>query len=178
MSAPAVFLDRDGTLMAEVDYCRDPALVRLLPGVREGLARLRQAGYRLVIITNQSGIGRGLITTAEYEAVHARLLELLGADLIDATYYCPDHPDQASDRRKPAPGMLLEAARDLGLDLSASYLIGDKASDLECARRAGARGVLVRTGYGEAEAAKVGDGSDFVAEDFAAAVEHIVAGRA
>src|SRR4051794_1519390 len=147
MSAPAVFLDRDGTLMVEVEYCRDPALVELLPGVPEGLTRLRAAGYRLVIITNQSGIGRELITTAEYEAVHARLMELLGADAIDATYYCPDHPDHASERRKPAPGMLREAARDLGLDLGASYLIGDRMSDLECARDAGARGVLVRTGY-------------------------------
>ncbi|HEV7402381.1 MAG TPA: HAD family hydrolase [Chthoniobacteraceae bacterium] len=177
MSAPAVFLDRDGTLMVEVDYCRDPARVELLPGVPEGLARLHAAGYRLVVITNQSGIGRGLITAAEYEAVHARLLGLIGPGLIDATYYCPDHPDQASERRKPAPGMLLEAAHDLGLDLGASYLIGDKASDLECARTAGARGVLVRSGYGDAEAAKVGDGGAFIAQDFAAAVAHILGAR-
>lgn len=177
MSAPAVFLDRDGTLMLEVEYCRDPALVELLPGVREGLRRLREAGYRLVIITNQSGIGRELITTAEYEAVHARLMELLGADLIDATYYCPDHPDHATERRKPGSGMVREAARDLGLDLGASYLIGDRMSDLNCARGAGARAVLVRTGYGDREAAKVVDGEAFVAKDFAAAVEHILAAR-
>jgi D-glycero-D-manno-heptose 1,7-bisphosphate phosphatase len=176
MSAPAVFLDRDGTLMLEVEYCRDPALVQLLPGVREGLSRLRNAGYRLVIITNQSGIGREIFTTAEYDAVHARLMELIGSGLIDATYYCPDHPDHPSERRKPAPGMLLEAARDLGLDLEASYLIGDRVSDLECARGAGARAVLVRTGYGDSEAAKVVEGEVFVARDFAAAVEHILAG--
>jgi histidinol-phosphate phosphatase family protein len=178
MSAPAVFLDRDGTLMLEVEYCRDPAHVELLPGVRQGLARLRAAGFRLVIITNQSGIGRELITTAEYEAVHARLMELLGAGLIEATYYCPDHPDHPSERRKPAPGMLLEAARDLGLDLGASYLIGDRMSDLESARGAGARAVLVRTGYGDAEAAKLAPGAAFVAKDFAEAVEHILAARA
>jgi D-glycero-D-manno-heptose 1,7-bisphosphate phosphatase len=178
MSAPAVFLDRDGTLMREVEYCRDPARVELLPGVVEGLSRLRERGYKLVIITNQSGIGRGLMTTTEYEAVHARLMELLGTDLIDGTYYCPDHhPDRASERRKPAPGMLLEAARDLGLDLGASFLIGDKISDLECARAAGARGVLVRTGYGDMEAAKMGKDAAFVASDFAAAVEQILGRR-
>jgi len=107
--APAVFLDRDGTLMEEVDYCRDPAKVRLLPGVIAGLARLKAAGFRAVIITNQSGIGRGRITEVEYAAVHARLLALIGPGLIDATYYCPDAPDHPSTHRKPLPGMVHEA---------------------------------------------------------------------
>lgn len=176
MSTPAVFLDRDGTLMVEVDYCRDPARVELLPGVPEGLARLRAAGFKLVIITNQSGIGRGLITLEEYEAVHARLVDLLGPGLIDATYFCADHPELASERRKPAPGMVLEAARDLGLDLSASFLIGDKVSDMECARRAGVREVLVKTGYGEVEAAKLSGGGTIVAQNFEEAVAHILSG--
>lgn len=167
---PAVFLDRDGTLMEEVDYCRDPEKVRLLPGVIEGLNRLKAAGYALVIVTNQSGIGRGRITPAEYEAVHARLIELLGSGLIDATYFCPDHPDTASERRKPGAGMVLEAARDLDLNLERSWLIGDKRSDVECAQNAGVRAILVQTGYGAGEEA----GEAGVAKDFAAAASAIL----
>lgn len=167
---PAVFLDRDGTLMEEVDYCRDPAKVRILPGVVEGLARLKAAGYALVIVTNQSGIGRGRITPAEYEAVHARLIDLIGPDLIDATYFCADHPDTATDRRKPGAGMVLEAARDLELDLKHSWLIGDKRSDIECALNAGVRPVLVQTGYGAGEDAN----GAAVARNFAEAVEIVL----
>lgn len=163
---PAVFLDRDGTLMEEVDYCRDPALVRLLPGVPEGLARLRQGGFALVIVTNQSGIGRGRITPAEYEAVHRRLLALLGPDSIDATYFCPETPEHATERRKPGAGMVFEAARDFGLDLARSWLIGDKGSDVQCAQRAGVRPILIRTGYGAGVQAGKGVA---VAEDFTAA---------
>ncbi len=170
---PAVFLDRDGTLMEEVHYCRDPEKVRLLPGVREGLACLKFAGYRLVIITNQSGIGRGLITPAEYAAVHARLLALLGPGLIDATYFCPEAPDQPTNRRKPAPGMLLEAARDLDLDLTNSWLIGDKTKDVECAQNAGARPILVQTGYGATE----DPAGAMVAKDFHSAASTILSHR-
>ncbi|MGV3533659.1 MAG: D-glycero-alpha-D-manno-heptose-1,7-bisphosphate 7-phosphatase, partial [Chthoniobacteraceae bacterium] len=101
---PAVFLDRDGTLMEEVEYCREPEKVRLFPGVSEAIDELRAADYRIVIITNQSGIGRGWITQEEYEAVHARLVELVGAHRIDGTYYCPDAPGVESLCRKPAPG--------------------------------------------------------------------------
>lgn len=168
---PAVFLDRDGTLMEEVRYCRNPQMVRLLPGVLDGLSTLRAAAFRLVIVTNQSGLGRGWITPAEYEAVHLRLMELLGPNLIDATYLCPDHPDAPTPRRKPGPGMLLEAARDLQLDLPRSYLIGDRNSDVACARAAGAHGILVQTGYG---ALQEKSGSTFVARDFAEAVRHIL----
>jgi D-glycero-D-manno-heptose 1,7-bisphosphate phosphatase len=168
--APAVFLDRDGTLMEEVEYCRDPAHVRVLPGVAEGLRRLKEAGYRVVIVTNQSGIGRGWITPVEYEAVHQQLLFLLGSGAVDATYFCPDHPDRPTDRRKPGAGMLLEAARDLGLDLERSWLIGDRISDLESARRAGAKPILIQTGYGKLQE---DDGAP-VAPDFAAAVELIL----
>jgi D-glycero-D-manno-heptose 1,7-bisphosphate phosphatase len=171
---PAVFLDRDGTLMEEVDYCREPEKVRLLPGVPEGLAKLKAAGFPCVIITNQSGIGRGRIKMAEYEAVHARLLELLGSGLIAATYFCPDAPGTSCECRKPAPGMVLAAAEDLKLDLSHSWMVGDKASDIGCGRNAGTRTILVQTGYGKKE----GDtGADFVAPDFAAAVEMILKSR-
>jgi D-glycero-D-manno-heptose 1,7-bisphosphate phosphatase len=167
----AVFLDRDGTLMEEVHYCRDPEKVRLLPGVQAGLRALKEAGYRTVIITNQSGIGRERITLPEYQAVHQRLLALLGPGLIDGAYYCADVPGEPSTRRKPAPGMVLEAARDHGLDLGGSWFVGDKAIDVECGRAAGARSILVQTGYGRDES---GVAAEFVAKDFACAVEFIL----
>jgi histidinol-phosphate phosphatase family protein len=168
---PAVFLDRDGTLMHDTGYVSDPAHVELFPGVREGLAALKQRGFRRVIVTNQSGIGRGYFTVADYEAVQARFLELLGPGLIDATYMCAEHPDTASERRKPGPGMLLEGARDLGIDLTRSWMIGDRGGDLEAGHRAGARSILVRTGEGTAASTA---GADHVAETFAEAVRHIL----
>ena len=146
--AKAVFFDRDGTLMEEVHFCGDPAKVKLYPGIPEALARLKQAGFRVFIVTNQSGIGRGLITELQYRAVQAELLHQLGEDLIDASYFCPDVPGLPSPRRKPAPGMVLEAAADFALDLPASWFIGDKSADVECGRRAGVHTILVRTGYG------------------------------
>ncbi|MES2570193.1 MAG: HAD family hydrolase [Verrucomicrobiota bacterium] len=168
---PAVFLDRDGTLMEEVDYCRDPEKVRLFSDVRDGLQRLKAAGFRMIIISNQSGIGRGRIAMSEYEAVHARLLELIGAGWIDATYFCPEAPGGESLRRKPAPGMVLEAAREHGLDLSRSWLVGDKAIDVQCGRNAGIRPILVQTGYGAGES---GEDAEFIAKDFASAADFIL----
>jgi D-glycero-D-manno-heptose 1,7-bisphosphate phosphatase len=169
---PAVFVDRDGTLMEEVEYCREPEKVKLLPGVKEGLARLREAGYRVVIITNQSGIGRGLITLAEYEAVQKKLLKLLGRGAVHAVYFCPETPEEATERRKPGCGMVMEAAYDMRLDLSRSWFIGDKRSDVECALAAGVRPVLVRTGYGKEQDATGAK----VAEDFTGAVDAVLAG--
>jgi len=150
-SVRAVFLDRDGTLMEEVHYCGDPAGVKVYEGVSGALRDLKAAGFRTVVITNQSGIGRGLITEAQYRAVEAEFLRQAGEGLIDATYYCPDAPGVPSTRRKPEPGMLLEAAADWGIDLAESYLIGDKSADIECGRRAGTRTIQVRTGYGAAQ---------------------------
>ncbi len=157
--------------MQEVHYCKDPALVRLLPGAKEALHRLKAGGYRLVIITNQSGIARGMMNVEDFEAVQSRLLELLGPDLIEATYMCPDGPDAASDRRKPAPGMVLEAVRDLGLDASRSWFIGDKQIDVRCGLNAGTRSILVRTGHGRNEDPA---GAHFVAKDIASAADFIL----
>ena len=171
MSTPAIFFDRDGTLMEDTGYVSDPALVSLLPGALDILPALKAAGFRLIIITNQSGIGRGYFTVADYEAVHIRFLELLGADYFDATYFCPDHPDVASERRKPGPGMLLEAARDFDLDLQRSWMIGDRESDLLAGRAAGTRTVLVRTGIG---ASAPTTHADFVAKDLAEAAAFIL----
>jgi D-glycero-D-manno-heptose 1,7-bisphosphate phosphatase len=174
MSSPlrlAVFLDRDGTLMHDTGYVAKMSDVQLFEGVAEALAALKARGFLTVIVTNQSGIGRGKFTLADYEAVHARFLELLGPGLIDATYMCPDHPDAATDRRKPGPGMLLEAARDLAIDLDRSWMIGDRAGDLEAGRNAGVRPILVLTGEGR--------GTDpsaavHIAPDFPAAVNFIL----
>jgi D-glycero-D-manno-heptose 1,7-bisphosphate phosphatase len=151
MSERAVFLDRDGTLMEEVHYCGDPAQVRLYPGVPEALRDLKRSGFRLFIVTNQSGIARGIITEAQYHAVQAELLRQIGDSLIDRSYFCADGPEEVSLRRKPAPGMVLEAAKEFDVDLSRSFLVGDKSSDVECGRRAGTRTIQVLTGYGAAQ---------------------------
>ena len=135
------------------------------------LQRLRDGGFANVIITNQSGIGRGLITEAQYRAVHERLLASLGANLITATYYSPDVPGPNALRRKPLPAMVLEAARDLDLDLTRSWFIGDRGSDMECGRAAGVRPILVLTG-------KSGSNDHiaavYVAKDFASAAQFIL----
>ena len=168
---PAVFLDRDGTVMHDREYLSDPAGVELYDGVIEALTRLKATGYRLVIVTNQSGIGRGKFTVADYHAVAARFEELLGPSLIDATYFCPDHADTPSLRRKPAPGMLLEAARDHSLDLGRSWMIGDRDGDVQAGIAAGARSILVRTGIG---AHAKGEGAEFIAKDLAEAAAFII----
>jgi len=148
---PAVFFDRDGTLMEEVEYCSDPARVRVYPEVPEALRRLKDAGFRVFVVSNQSGIGRGLFTVEEYRAVEREFLRQAGPGLIDASYFCPDAPGIASARRKPEPGMVFEAAAEFGIGLPGSWFVGDKASDIECGRRAGTRTVLVLTGYGSSQ---------------------------
>jgi len=148
---PAIFLDRDGTLIEEREYLADPAGVVVFPGVGAALRRLQDAGFALVIVTNQSGIGRGYYTEADMHRVNARLCELLAADGVRFAkiYFAPEAPGQPSRGRKPSPQFLFDARDELGLDLAASYVIGDKLIDLECGWNAGVkRCVLVRTGYG------------------------------
>jgi D-glycero-D-manno-heptose 1,7-bisphosphate phosphatase len=159
----AVFLDRDGTLMEDPGYVGDPALVRVLSGVPGALKRLKDAGYLLVIITNQSGIARGKFTFDDFEAVQTRLLQCLGAGLIDATYMCPDGPKGESGRRKPSPSMLLEAAADLHIDLARSWMVGDKDIDV--------RSILVLSGQGDISMAA---GAAFVAPDLEEAADFIL----
>ncbi|HEY1341293.1 MAG TPA: HAD family hydrolase [Bryobacteraceae bacterium] len=172
MKSPAIFLDRDGTLMEDPGYINDPRLVKLYPEASDALRKLRAAGYRTFIVTNQSGIGRGLITETQYRAVETEFLRQLGADLIDASYYCPDLPGVPSTRRKPEPGMVLEAAAEHGVDLARSYFIGDKCSDIECGKRAGMRTILVLTGEGASQQCN----PDFIVAGIADAV-HIVLER-
>jgi len=163
---PAVFFDRDGTLIRDVHYANDPRKVEMFPEVPEALRRLKEAGFRVVIITNQSGFARGLVTQDQYDAVQARVLELAGPGIIDATYMCPDF----GPRRKPSPEMILEAVRDLNLDPGRSYMVGDKAIDIQCGRNAGTKTVFVRTGY----ALDADCEPDFVAANMAEAVEWIL----
>ena len=162
--------------MEEVHYCNDPGKVRVFEGVPKALQALRAAGFRTVLVTNQNGIAKGLISQNQYESVHTRLLEQLGPDTLDAAYMCADPAGQPSERRKPAPGMLLEATQDLRLDLGRSWIIGDKAIDIACGKNAGIPGILVRTGYGRAEEREAG--AAWVAETFAEAVNWLLERRA
>ena len=171
----AVFIDRDGTVMEDCVYCSDPKNVRIFPGVPEALRRLKSNGFKLIIITNQSGIGRGLFTVEQYRAVEAEVLRQLGDDLIDATYFCPDVPGQYSTCRKPAPGMVVEATREHQIDLSRSFLIGDTEIDVECAHNAGVRGIRVQTGL---HRDMTGSMADWRADDLPAAVEIILGMKA
>lgn len=157
-NGPALFLDRDGTLIEDPGYLSDPGDVRVLAGVSGALRRFREAGHALVIVTNQSGIGRGLYGWDDYEAVAARLRDLLAAEGIvpDAEYACGHGPDAGCDWRKPAPGMILAAAGALGLDLGRSLLAGDKRLDIEAAVAAGLpRAAHVATGQGRQEREKL-----------------------
>jgi D-glycero-D-manno-heptose 1,7-bisphosphate phosphatase len=152
---PAAFLDRDGTLIVERNYLADPAGVELLPGAAAGLRRLAEAGYALVLVTNQSGIARGLFGDADFGAVQRRMAELLAAEgvRLDGVYHCPHHPDFSGPCtcRKPAPGLFVRAAAELGLDPARSVYIGDRLADVLAAGELGGRAFLVRTGYGDAE---------------------------
>jgi D-glycero-D-manno-heptose 1,7-bisphosphate phosphatase len=168
----AIFLDRDGTLMKDVGYCSRPDEVELLEGVSELLPRLKDAGFKLIIVTNQSGIGRGYFTEEDFWAVQQELQKQLGADVIDATYFCADTPQQESERRKPNPGMLLEAATDLSIDLDQSYMVGDKVSDAEAGIRAGVRATIL---FGiDAASGAMESGATLIAKDFGEVVEFIL----
>jgi len=178
---PAVFIDRDGTLNEEVGYLCRAGEVVLVPGAAEALARLNARGVPVLVVTNQAGIGRGKYGWPEFQAVMARIDELLaqaGAHL-DGTYAAPHHPKGVAGYahpdhpdRKPNPGMLLRAAEEHGVDLARSWMIGDKALDLAAGRNAGCRVALVRTGYG---AGVDGGLADLVAADLAEAVDRILA---
>ncbi len=187
----AVFIDRDGTLTEEVGYVNHPARLRLLPRAAEAVRRLNRAGVAAVVATNQAGVARGYFSADVLHAVNAALvrqLEEAGAHL-DGIYVCAHHPTEGEppwradcDCRKPRPGLLERAAAELGLDLGASTVVGDKASDLVVARHVGARAVLVLTGYGlgewEYRRASFPVPPDHVAEDLLAAVDWVLGGRA
>ena len=181
---PAVFLDKDGTLIEDVPYNVDPDQIRLAPGVGEGLAQLRAAGFRLIVVSNQSGVARGLFSESALGGVEDRISELLagfGVDL-DGFYYCPHHPEGVEPRyamtcecRKPAPGLILKAAREHAVDLDRSWFIGDILNDVEAAHRAGCRAALINNGNETEWERSPLRWPEFVAADFAAAARLIVA---
>lgn len=147
----AVFLDRDGTLIEDKDYLSKPEQVVLYPGAATALKKLQDAGFKLFLVTNQSGVGRGYFTLEDVEKVHAHLAELLAEHGVkfEKIYIAPEHSDQPSRGRKPSPQFLFDARDEFGVDLSQSYMIGDKLIDLECGWNAGVKkSILVRTGYG------------------------------
>ncbi len=163
MSRPAVFLDRDGTLIEEVHYLDRHDRLALFPWTIDAVRLLNRAGFAVVVVTNQAGVARGLFDEAFVEEVHRSLSARLavGGARVDAFYYCPHHPDASvaqyrgdCECRKPKPGLLHRAARDHGLALARSFVVGDRWIDVEMAGAVGARGLLVRTGYGAIEATR------------------------
>ena len=173
-----VFLDRDGTLVHDGGYVHRVEDYVLLPGVIEALQSLRDAGFRFAIVTNQSGIGRGLYTEADFERFQRRLLDDLeaGGIAIEATYMCPHLPDARCACCKPEPRSLLDARDRFTIDLAASWVIGDHAVDVRLAANAGCGGILLLTGHGEEERHKLGDTPvAAIVADLPAAARHIVA---
>lgn len=170
-----VLLDRDGTIIYDRHYLADPAGVELLPGAAAGLRRLRELGCGLIVVTNQSGLGRGFFDESTLDRIHDRMRELLAAEnvTLDAIYFCPHTDDDACDCRKPQPGLALQAARDFALDLKSCYLVGDKCVDINLGRAVGASSILVRTGYGK-ETERAGQcPADFVGDDLTQVAEWI-----
>lgn len=171
-----VFLDRDGTTNRDTGYIKTPDELQIFPGAVEAVARLKQAGARVVMITNQSGVGRGLFSTDTLGAIHARLRAVFeaGGAPFDGLYYCPHHPDDGCACRKPGTAMVERAVADLGLDLSRAYVVGDQRRDIDLARRIGAKGILVTTGPTSTQALEElrqeGAAPDYVATDLGQAV--------
>lgn len=168
-----VLLDRDGTLNVERSYLADADQLELLPGVVDGLQRLQTLGLGLVVVTNQSGIGRGLITMTQLAEIHRRLHRLLAAEgiVLDGIYLCPHAPGMRCFCRKPAPGLALQAARDFSFSPGESFVIGDKPCDIQLGQQVGATTLLVRTGYGAATAGNWPGGS---ADEGSAPPDHVV----
>ncbi len=189
MATTSVFLDRDGTINREVHHLRRVEELELLHGAAAAIRTLNRAGLKVIVVTNQAAVARGLLSEEKLAEIHRVLQGMLAREgaFVDAIYYCPHHPTaglgsyrQACTCRKPNPGALLLAARELGIDLERSFLVGDKMSDLEAGRAAGCRTVLVRTGYGrltETTAAAAPARPDHVATNLLEATEWILANR-
>ncbi|MFA6134066.1 MAG: HAD family hydrolase [Phycisphaerae bacterium] len=181
MSNKAVFLDRDHTLIDDPSYLSNPQGVKLLPGVELALKSLTAGGYKTIVVTNQSGVARGLLTEEILGQIHDEMKRQLAEKgaYVDAVYYCPFHPQgtveaytRESDLRKPQPGMLLKAAREMDIDLAASWMIGDSGRDIEAGRRAGCRTVLLTQGSAEGEADDTR--ADFTAKDLVEAARIVL----
>lgn len=178
----AVFVDRDGTINVDVDFLSTPSQLQLIPRSAEAIRDLNRLGIPVIVITNQSGIARGLFSESDLKRVHAAMdieLKRYGASVLDY-FYCPHHPIDGvgkyrieCDCRKPRAGMLLEAQRKYGLDLSRSFVVGDKCIDVQTGRTVGATSIQVSTGYGAAEKELCAAERDFFALDLFDAVQFI-----
>jgi D-glycero-D-manno-heptose 1,7-bisphosphate phosphatase len=169
----ALFLDRDGTIIEDREYMRDPALVRLLPGAADALSKLAREGWKLIVISNQSGVGRDLIAPDEMRAVQTRFEKLMQAASapIDASYFCLHAPEDGCPCRKPSPLLVEQAAREHAIDLAESFMIGDREADIQCGRNAGCSTIWLRnTTFSVAD-----DLPDFVAPDWSAIYEKLTA---
>jgi D-glycero-D-manno-heptose 1,7-bisphosphate phosphatase len=175
---PAVFLDRDGTILEDPGYLHDANATRLLPGAADGVRRLNEAGLLVITVSNQSGIARGLYPESAYLAVQDRLGALLAGSgaRLDASYFCPHHPEVSGpcDCRKPGLLLFQRAQTAFGVDLARSYWVGDRLSDVEPARRLGGRGLLVETGHGAQHRAQAHALGVSVVPNLAAAADAIV----
>lgn len=171
MTRRFVLLDRDGTVIVEKNYLHDPDEVELYPGVGPALRRLGDLGFGLVVVTNQSGVGRGYFDMAAVDRVHERLSRLLAAEgvTVEAYLVCPHTPEAGCRCRKPAPGMVETAQSRFGFDPSAAFVIGDKAADVDLGKAVGATAILVRTGWGCSQDAGTATRADVVCADLAEA---------
>jgi D-glycero-D-manno-heptose 1,7-bisphosphate phosphatase len=176
MSKRFVLLDRDGTLIVERNYLSEPHEVELIPGAAEGLRELGKRGLGLLVITNQSGLGRGYFDETKLAEIHQRLVNLLAAEgvTLDGIYYCPHRPEDGCKCRKPQPKLVELAASDYEFDPALSFVIGDKPCDIDLGRNVGATTILVGTGYGRQVAADGLTNPDFVADDVKDAAQIIV----
>jgi D-glycero-D-manno-heptose 1,7-bisphosphate phosphatase len=176
MAKAAIFLDRDDTLIENIPYLGDPAQVRLLPGAAEACQKLHQAGFLLLVVSNQSGVGRGLITKAQVQAVDRTMESLLGvAGLIGGYYHCYAAPgDPYDERRKPSPVMLQEAAEDHGLDLARCTMVGNRLTDIQAGLRAGCASVLLDLHVPAEDKAEAYRTASFVAKDWSSAADFIL----
>ena len=170
----AVFLDRDGTINEDSGYIRRPSDLHLIPGAIEAIRALNERGIPVVVISNQSGVGRKFFTLDDLKAINSHLIMLLkqGGASIDAMYFCPHLPDDACPCRKPRTVLVEKATKRLGV--RCSYMVGDKGTDIALARGAGARAVLVKTGHGLEELSHLAEEPDFIAEDLLSAVGWIL----
>ena len=189
----AVFLDRDGTINEEVGYLDNPDKLKIIPTAYEAIRLINRSCMKAIVVTNQAGVARGFFTENFVRQIHKTIQAdlLLQNASIDKFYYCPHHPTagtgiylQNCNCRKPLPGMLLQAANDLNIELKSSYMIGDTCRDMETATKAGVKGILVKTGYGREELLDVGadvagseNKPDFIAEDILEAVKWIIKDR-
>ena len=179
----AIFMDRDGTVSEEIGYMYDASLYKPFPWAGPAIRKINESGMKAVLITNQSGIGRGYFDEAMVDDVHSILRKELALHQakLDAIYLCPHHPEAECDCRKPKPGMVLRAQQDLEIDLTRSYIIGDKYIDIETAHSVSAKGILVLTGYGREQIEKYGANElqpHLVVENLLDAVNAILSGAA